>query len=126
MRKGRNECKECYRVWQRDARREYRKEYYRKNRERQLEECRKNRITEEGKERHRLAQARDRERFPEKHRARVATKVLKRGECSYPDCSHEESRIEAHHWDYSKPLDVVWLCKRHHVLADNIQKLLTK
>ncbi len=31
-------------------------------------------------------------------------------------CGHEKT--QAHHWDYSKPLDVWWLCKQHHVLAD--------
>lgn len=27
-----------------------------------------------------------------------------------------ETKVEAHHNDYSKPLEVQWLCKRHHVL----------
>lgn len=32
--------------------------------------------------------------------------------CAMPDCC--ESIVEAHHPDYSRPLDVVWLCPEHH------------
>ena len=34
--------------------------------------------------------------------------------CSIPGCDHKP---EAHHPDYSRPLDVVWLCSAHHKQA---------
>ena len=51
---------------------------------------------------------------PEKNRARVAVlkAKLKKQPCEYPNCGN--LKTEAHHFDYSKPLEVNWLCKKHH------------
>ncbi len=40
--------------------------------------------------------------------------VLTRGRCARQSerCA---GQIEGHHEDYSRPLDVVWLCHRHHM-----------
>ncbi len=39
----------------------------------------------------------------------------------WPACAHpegcESSKVEAHHPDYGRPLDVVWLCPAHHKQA---------
>ena len=57
-----------------------------------------------------------RARHPEKDRARravnraVAQGKLARGGCQV--CGR--ARAEAHHEDYGKPLDIVWLCREHH------------
>lgn len=56
---------------------------------------------------------RHREKNPEKYRARCAVNNalrdgrLKRGPCKH--CGGTE-RVQAHHADYSKPLDVEWVC----------------
>lgn len=50
-----------------------------------------------------------------KVRDAVSTGKLIRQPCEV--CGH--SPVEAHHDDYSRPLDVRWLCKRHHVELHN-------
>lgn len=38
--------------------------------------------------------------------------------CAVPEC---DSKPEAHHPDYDRPLDVVWLCRPHHMQAHAIE-----
>lgn len=48
--------------------------------------------------------------------ARVAVRnAIRRGELVKGQCFCGATRVQAHHHDYSKPLDVVWLCHQHHV-----------
>jgi hypothetical protein len=57
------------------------------------------------------------QRFPEKVRARrilmeaVKSGKMKRGTCETCGSSKD---IHGHHDDYSKPLSVRWLCRKHH------------
>lgn len=71
---------------------------------------------------------------PETYRAHtMVANAVRTGELEKPDrCSHchsKESRIEGHHEDYSKPLEVIWLCspchKQLHAFKDTIQKVLS-
>lgn len=55
-------------------------------------------------------------RYPDRYKARasvnnaiVSGKIKKEG-CAY--CG--DIRTHAHHKDYTKPLDVIWLCPKHH------------
>lgn len=51
---------------------------------------------------------------PDKHKARG--KVNKAGlsseVCEYPGC--KEIETQAHHFDYNRPLEITWLCTKHH------------
>jgi hypothetical protein len=55
---------------------------------------------------------------PEKHRAQKLARyairkgILKRGRCRYAQCRLK--KVDAHHPDYSQPLNVIWLCHSHH------------
>ena len=51
-------------------------------------------------------------------RTAIQTKKLKRGCCEV--CG--SFRVDAHHDDYSKPLVVRWLCRRHHMLWHSAEK----
>lgn len=61
---------------------------------------------------------RQRIKYPEKNRARklvtnaIAKGLLIKQPCKYCNSIH---KVEAHHLDYTKPLDVEWICKPHHL-----------
>jgi hypothetical protein len=45
---------------------------------------------------------------------RTLNNAKARGEITESPCGCGEVKVEAHHHDYSKPLDVIWMCKKCH------------
>ena len=45
---------------------------------------------------------------------KAVSMALKKGELTKEPCMCGETKVEGHHPDYKKPLEVVWMCKRHH------------
>lgn len=107
------------------AERDYKRAYDERTRERQREQKRawaaRNREAQmERTRRERLEQ-------PERSRARnLVQKAVDRGHMEKPAtcsaCDDEGVRIEAHHEDYERPLDVTWLCKPCHYKADRARE----
>jgi hypothetical protein len=101
-------CKECTR---KDARenREKRREYYNeydRQRSRTPERRKALRVSQEKWSEHERARFRV-------HNAVARGKIVKPTECE--DCG-VTARLDGHHEDYSKPLEVVWVCRRCHGL----------
>lgn len=73
--------------------------------------------TERGKKANAKGLTASRKRSPEKIAARNSVSMaLRSGSVSRAKCRDCGSvRTEAHHHDYSKPLDIVWLCRAHHL-----------
>ena len=107
-------CKECTR---KDVR-----ENHAKRRDHYLQYDRQRSRTPERRAGIRLSQ----EKWSDRHRARVLLhnavargKVMKPEACE--DC-RERAKLDGHHEDYTKPLEVIWLCrpchaKRHRIAA---------
>ena len=56
-------------------------------------------------------------KYPQKNKARrLARAAMKRGDIKrMPCCICGKNKSHAHHEDYAKPLDVIFLCPKHHV-----------
>lgn len=70
----------------------------------------------------------DRILYPEKHSARYKLQyAIRKGYITKPTvCSrnpdHAGRKVEAHHPDYSKPLEVIWVCRQCHRVLDGVTK----
>jgi hypothetical protein len=82
--------------------------------------------TPEGRLAHQRALKASATRHPEHRKARIKFgnavrdgRVIPWPVCALPDC---DGKPQGHHPDYSRPLDVVWLCEEHHRQAHAIAK----
>jgi hypothetical protein len=57
-----------------------------------------------------------REKFPNKHRAySMVNRAVRSGKLHKEPCRIcGDTNVHAHHYDYAKPLNVMWLCPTHH------------
>ncbi len=76
------------------------------------------RKTESGKQAFARARRKYRTKYPDRNAARgFVYRAIRSGKITKPDCCSEcgaTGRIHGHHEDYTKPLDVVWLCPACH------------
>lgn len=127
MRDGRgSRCKECTRQRNREYReanpdkvRQWSAAKRARDPEKHRENCR--RWAKKNREKRREMRRQWREENPEKYEAHLAVNnAILAGRLTRPkECSHcqKEARVEAHHEDYSKPLNVRWLCSYCHKAA---------
>jgi len=104
-----NKCIVC-------TKKDVKKRYYKKRK--QILEYQKRRTqTKERREQLRRYKRKSNLKFPGKQKARMkVNRYLRSGKLIKGACETcGDKETEAHHPDYRKPLDVIWLCKKHHL-----------
>lgn len=90
-------------------------EWQRRNRKRVNELARIRNNTPEGKLRRRLYEKRYYKKCRIKRLAKDAVhNAIRAGKLVRKPCTICGKKSEGHHPDYNKPLEVVWLCRKHH------------
>jgi hypothetical protein len=96
-----------------EKRNQYHKELYISNPEIVSARVKEYHSTPEGKLAVKKSRSKQIEKFPEKIAARSAVaRAVQSGKLTRKPCERcgRSKRIQAHHEDYSKPLEVIWLC----------------
>ena len=114
-----NKCKICLKQWyqlNKEKKKQYQKEYWHLNREniknyqQDYSQLNREKMRDKGNQYYR--------RNPEKHKARsMLNYAVRSGKIHKPlycSCCDSDKHLEAHHTDYSKPLEVTWLCRTCH------------
>lgn len=136
-------CKDCMKEYEKsnediDKKRESRKRYREKNREIIRDQDRKSYMrnpdkfrdkakvsqkryfqTEKGRLKYKIHNEILRKKYPEKARARSLLsnavcegRIIRPTQCTL--CFSSDVVIQGHHYDYSKPLDIIWVCTSCH------------
>ena len=87
--------------------------YYRQREERQ---ARMQEWAEKNREKGREIKKAHYLRYPDRSKARYTLgNAVRDGKVQRQPCEKcGNPKSHAHHWDYTKPLDVIWLCSEHH------------
>ncbi len=92
--------------------------------------ARRYRKTAKGKEIIKRISARSSSKYPEKTRARTClNRAISKGYIVKPSictmCESKDKKLDGHHEDYSKPLDVIWMCRKCHSDYEKVIKAMT-
>jgi hypothetical protein len=101
----------------RQKRRKYYKKYYNNNKEKITERISKYKQSSAGKKAQRISDIRQRQKNPKRYKAhQEVLKAIRKGILTKQQCEFcgSTENIEAHHEDYDKSLEVIWLCKKCH------------
>ena len=95
-------CKHCYRIRDKERHPNRHKDYYKNNQER---------IDKKAKLYHEAHEKMTKAQWKLKS-AVQSGKIIKPNKCE--ECGIEGQVLDGHHDDYSKPLEVIWLCRTCH------------